>query len=108
MKTFFVNINPHLGVYINVKNGKKFSEAMIEGSYRTFEFEPYSEDYAKQIRSFAVKNADDKGVYSKCWHAHCNGYNMDLCVASIFNPTTHEKTIHYTLNTYRPYGRTSK
>ena len=108
MKRINLNINPKLNVDIVVTNGSRFTRALIEGEYATFYFEPATSEDERKIKYFAVHNADDKGVYSKCWHAHCNGFNMDLCVSRIYNPTTQNVRYHYSLNTYRPFGRTSK
>jgi len=109
MKTFIINIHPKLeNVSIIVRNGRKFAEFLIGGHYGNFDFEPATEQDAKRIKQFAVHFGDDKSSCHGNWYAHCNGYAMDLVVAK------HKKTAHYdehfcySLNTYRPYGRSSK
>lgn len=99
MKTFTININPKLeAVTFTVKNGRKFTEALLSGKYLTFNIEVAPEDLSR-VKKFAVKYGNDKQSNRGHWYAHCNGYAMDLIV-------------HYngkvSINTYRPYGQTTK
>lgn len=99
MKTFTININSKLeNIEITVKNGRKFSEAAIQGNYEIFFVKVSDSDLAK-IKKYAVKHADDKSSNKGNWYAHCNGYSMDLFVNSKGDVT---------INTYRAYGRDSK
>ena len=101
MKTFTINIHPELkNVTFTVKNGRKFTESLIEGLYENFYITPATEEDAKRICDFAVKNADDKSSNGGYWYAHCNGFAMDLAV-------THAGA-EFMINTWRPYGRMSK
>ena len=100
MKNVTINIHPELkNVTFAVKNGKAFTDTLVSGEYKTFIIFAEGEDL-ERIKRFAVKHGDDKSSCHGNWYAHCNGYAMDLCVTQAGN--------HITLNTYRPYGRTSK
>lgn len=99
MKTFTINIHPKLeNVTITVKNGRKFTDAVINGTYERFSIQVSEEDL-KRIKQFCVKYGNDNKSNKGQWHAHCNGYAMDLTVFY---------TGHVSINTYRPYGKTSK
>ena len=100
MKTFKINISSKLeNVEITVKNGAHFSKALIQGEYSNFEFKTNELD-AERIKKFAIKYADDKSSNMGCWYAHCNGFAMDLIVLNSGK--------NFQLNTYRPYGKSSK
>lgn len=101
MKTFTIDIHPELtNVTFTVKNGRKFSDSLIAGSYDNFYITPATEEDAKRISAFAVKHADDKSSNRGNWYAHCNGFAMDLTV-------THAGT-EFMINTWRPFGRMAK
>lgn len=100
MKTFTINITSKLAsVEVIVKNGRKFQEAIIQGTYGTFEFTTNEED-AKRIKQFAVKNSNNRATNRGNWYAQCNGYAMDLLV------TNGGKS--FSINTYRAYGREAR
>lgn len=97
MKSFVIDIHPYLkDVEIVVKNGKLFSDCLMKGSYKEFSFTTNECD-AKRIKQFAVKFGNDKSSNRGRWYAHCNGYAMDLMVLN--------KGSYFSINTYRPYGR---
>lgn len=96
MKSFTINIHPKLqNVSFSVKNGRKFTDSIVKGEYKTFSIVISDQDL-KRVKQFAVKIADDKNSNKGHWYAHCNGFAMDLIV-------------HYDgrarINTYRPYGK---
>lgn len=100
MKEYNIDIHEHLkGVKIKVKNGALFERCIISGTYKSFEIQ-LSEKDAERVKKFAVKYADDKSSNKGNWYAHCNGYAMDLMVLN--------KGSFFSINTYRPYGRSSK
>lgn len=80
MKTFKITINPKVGeIEIAVKNGRKFTDAIISGYYSVFNVNMNEADTIK-MKKFAVKFADDKNSNGGSWYAHCNGYNMDMII----------------------------
>jgi hypothetical protein len=80
MKTFTIDINTELkNIEITVKNGRLFTDSMIQGAYKTFSVSVNEEDL-NRIKKYAVKNANDKSSNRGIWYAHCNGYSMDLFV----------------------------
>jgi hypothetical protein len=96
MKNFIININSKLkNIKITVKNGKAFSEAAIKGEYKRFTVSVNEYDL-KEIKKYAVKNANDKSSNKGKWYAHCNGYSMDLIV---------DYKGWVSINTYRDYGK---
>jgi len=94
MKKFTVNINSKLkNIEITVRNGRKFSEAAIQGTYTVFDVE-VSDNDIKRIKEYAVKNGNDNNSNNGKWYAHCIDYSMGLFVA-------YDGRVH--INTYADY-----
>ena len=80
MKKFTININLELtDIEIIVKNGRKFTDAIIKGEYELFEI-TVSELDQNRIKKYAIKNGNDNNSNRGSWYAHCNGYSMDLFI----------------------------
>lgn len=94
MKTFKINIHPKLkDVSFTVKNGKKFTENIVTGSFCQFSINIDPKDI-ERVKKFAIEHGDDKSSNNGSWYAHCNKYAMDLFIN--YNGSA-------TINTYRPF-----
>ena len=99
MKTLNIHINSQLqNIEVTVKNGAAFTRAIISGDYKNFEFTTNATDLDR-IKKYAVKNGNDNNSNYGKWYAHCNGFSMDLFV---------NYSGELRLNTYRPYGSSTK
>ena len=103
MKKSTFDIYPAEGVIITVRgNRSAYLRDLQEGKFAYHHFEVVSITQADSIA--LCRRANDRGVYGGSWHAHCNGYNMDI-VYSCVRPGYTKSVCVNTWANYRRYTK---
>ena len=106
MRKSTFDIYPAEGVTITVRGNKSaYLRDLQEGNYACHHFEVVNISSRDAIA--LCRRANDRGVYAGSWHAHCNGYNMDI-VYSCVRPGYTCGVKRVCVNTWANYRRYTK